>query len=34
MGTWENGVWQILTEWGTGGDNREVPGRCAVVLRR
>ena len=26
MGSWEADVWRILTEWGTGGDNRRRPG--------
>lgn len=31
MGSWETDVWRILTEWGTGGNNREYPGRATVV---
>jgi len=31
MGSWETEVWRILTEWGTGGNNREYPGRATVV---
>lgn len=31
MGSWEGEVWRILTEWGTGGNNRETRGRFAVV---
>lgn len=33
MGDWEPDVWRILVEWGTGGNNRDVPGRCAAVAR-
>jgi hypothetical protein len=33
MGSWESGVWEILTEWGTGGDNRMVLGRSTVFRR-
>jgi hypothetical protein len=31
MDSWEAGAWRILTEWGTGGDNRQRPGRLTVV---
>lgn len=31
MGSWEGEVWRILTEWGTGGNNREHRGRHTVV---
>lgn len=30
MGSWEAEVWRILVNWGTGGDNREHPGRARV----
>ena len=30
MGSWEGEVWRILTEWGTGGNNRDLPGRYTV----
>jgi hypothetical protein len=33
MGSWEGDVWRILTEWGTGGNNRDVSGRATVVAR-
>jgi hypothetical protein len=33
MGSWEAEVWEILTEWGTGGDNNGCPGRSAAVRR-
>lgn len=33
LGSWETEVWRILTEWGTGGNNREHPGRATVVRR-
>lgn len=33
MGSWETNVWRILTDWGTGGDNRQRPGRSAAVPR-
>lgn len=33
MGSWETDVWRILTEWGTGGNNRDHPGRATVVER-
>lgn len=33
MGSWETEVWQILVNWGTGGNNREYPGRAKVVAR-
>lgn len=31
MGSWEGDVWRILTEWGTGGNNREHRGRYTVT---
>lgn len=31
LGSWETAVWQVLTTWGTGGNNREFAGRCKVV---
>jgi hypothetical protein len=31
LGSWEGDVWRILTEWGTGGNNRDCPGRMTVV---
>lgn len=31
MGSWETDVWRILVEWGTGGNNREYPGRATVI---
>lgn len=34
MGSWETDVWRILTEWGTGGDNRDRAGRATVTTRR
>ncbi|MDN5893930.1 MAG: hypothetical protein L0H93_07875 [Nocardioides sp.] len=33
MGSWESDVWRILTEWGTGGNNKDHPGRATVVPR-
>lgn len=33
MGSWEGEVWRILTEWGTGGNNRQFPGRHTAVPR-
>ena len=33
MGSWEGEVWRILTEWGTGGNNREHAGRFTAVPR-
>jgi len=33
MGSWETDVWRILVAWGTGGNNREYPGRATVVTR-
>jgi hypothetical protein len=33
MGSWETDVWRILTEWGTGGNNRNCPGRSTAVRR-
>lgn len=32
-GSWEADVWRVLTEWGTGGDNRGNPGRSTAVRR-
>lgn len=34
MGSWETDVWRILTEWGTGGNNRDRAGRATVTTRR
>lgn len=31
MGSWENDVWRILVNWGTGGNNRDLPGRAALI---
>jgi hypothetical protein len=31
MGSWETEVWQILVNWGTGGNNREYRGRATMV---
>lgn len=33
MGSWEAEVWQVLVNWGTGGNNREHGGRARVVTR-
>lgn len=33
LGSWETEVWRVLVEWGTGGNNRELPGRATVVDR-
>lgn len=33
MGSWETDVWRILTEWGTGGNNRDRAGRLSVAAR-
>ena len=33
LGSWETDVWRVLVEWGTGGNNRELPGRASVVVR-
>ena len=33
MGSWETDVWRILTEWGTGGNNRDRAGRLTVAAR-
>lgn len=30
-GSWERQVWKVLVEWGTGGNNLELPGRATVV---
>lgn len=27
MGSWESDVWRILVEWGTGGNQKDLPGR-------
>lgn len=32
-GSWETALWKVLVEWGTGGNNRELPGRATVVVR-
>lgn len=31
LGSWETDVWRILVEWGTGGNNRDAPGRATVI---
>jgi hypothetical protein len=31
MGSWEHEVLDVLVQWATGGNNREFPGRLAVV---
>jgi hypothetical protein len=31
MGSWEGDFWHILTNWGTGGNNRDHPGRATVI---
>ncbi|WP_341925235.1 hypothetical protein [Nocardioides psychrotolerans] len=33
VGSLETDVWRILTEWGTGGNNRDRAGRLSVVHR-
>lgn len=33
LGSWETEVWRVLVNWGTGGNNREYPGRSTVVPR-
>lgn len=30
-GSWETELWKVLVEWGTGGNNRDLPGRATVV---
>jgi hypothetical protein len=30
-GSWETQLWAVLVEWGTGGNNRDLPGRATVV---
>lgn len=30
-GSWETQLWKVLVEWGTGGNNRDLPGRATVV---
>ena len=30
MGSWETEAWRILVNWGTGGNNREWPGRVQI----
>lgn len=32
-GSWQTALWKVLVEWGTGGNNRELPGRATVVVR-
>lgn len=32
-GSWETELWKVLVEWGTGGNNRDLPGRATVVVR-
>lgn len=32
MGSWEPEVWRVLVNWGTGGNNRERPGRSATTV--
>lgn len=34
MGSWEKEVWRILVDWGTGGNNRDYPGRATVISTR
>lgn len=34
MDSWEADVWRILVEWGTGGNNREHPGRYTAAVRQ
>lgn len=31
MGSWEHEFWQVMVQWGTGGNNRDYPGRLRVV---
>lgn len=31
MGSWEGEFWRILTTWGTGGNNRDRPGRMTLI---
>lgn len=33
LGSWETEVWRILTEWGTGGNNKDYPGRATVTAQ-
>lgn len=32
-GSWETQLWTVLVEWGTGGNNRDLPGRATLVSR-
>ncbi|GAB3765698.1 hypothetical protein [Microlunatus parietis] len=32
LGSWETAAWAVLVDWGTGGNNREYPGRARVVV--
>lgn len=34
MGSWEPAVWRILVEWGSGGNNRDLPGRLTTAPRQ
>lgn len=34
LGSWETEVWRVLVDWGTGGNNRNLPGRATVTARR
>jgi len=33
-GSWETQLWKVLVEWGTGGNNRDLPGRATVLATR
>lgn len=33
MGSWEGSVWRVLTDWATGGNNRDLPGRLTITPR-
>ena len=33
-GSWETPLWTVLVEWGTGGNNRDLPGRATVRSSR
>ncbi len=33
-GSWETELWRVLVDWGTGGNNRDLPGRATVVDQR
>lgn len=34
LGSWETEVWEVLVEWGTGGNNRDIAGRATVTSSR